>query len=111
MAKFFGAGVGTRNETDDTLVPVGRKHNSQPRVAVHQASGALTRLADLGVARRGADQWVRILDQTVGGRLWKPEGTMARKKKNATEREVNELLDSLMEGRSPEWAAAGCWTC
>lgn len=36
MVKFFGAGVGARNETDDTLVPVGRKHNSQPRVAVHQ---------------------------------------------------------------------------
>lgn len=33
-------------------------------------------------------------------------------KKDATEREVNELLDSLLEGRSPEeiLAAAGCWT-
>ncbi|MDE0259514.1 MAG: hypothetical protein OXR82_14165 [Gammaproteobacteria bacterium] len=107
MAKFFGAGVGTRNETDDTLVPVGRKHNSQPRVAVHQASGALAGLADLGVARHGAGQWIRILHQTVGGRLWKPEETMARKKKNTTEREVNELLDSLMEDRSPEDLTGG----
>ena len=32
---------------------------------------------------------------------------MARKKKDATEREVNELLDSLMEGRSPEEIMGG----
>lgn len=32
---------------------------------------------------------------------------MAEKKKDATEREVNELLDSLMEGRSPEEIMGG----
>ena len=32
---------------------------------------------------------------------------MARKKKDATEREVNELLDSLLEGRSPEEIMGG----
>ena len=58
-------------------------------------------MADLGVARHRAGQWIRILHQTVGGRLWKLEETLARKK-NATEREANEILDSLMGGRSPE---------
>lgn len=48
----------------------------------------------------------------MSGRLWKLEETLARKK-NATEREVNELLDGLMEGaaRKTLWAAAGCRTC
>lgn len=32
---------------------------------------------------------------------------MARKKKDATEREVNKLLDSLLEGRSPEEIMGG----
>lgn len=67
MVKFFGVGVAIGNGEDDTLVPLERQHNSQTRVAAHQTSGQLKRLADLGVASRGAGHWIRILvDRTVG---------------------------------------------